>query len=137
MLETMLLCVALNVWNEARGEEYNGQLAVAEVVMRRVLDPRWPSNACEVVYQPWQFEWTAKYDGLSDTPVPSSSSPSWRKAIKAAKEVENDWPYTGSKVTSCADHFYNPSIVTPYWDVPESMQHDVTVGLHKFTCSAW
>lgn len=131
MMETMLLCIALNVWFEARGEVYDGQLAVAEVTRRRVEDSRFPDNACDVVYQPRQFEWTAKYGSPQDTPVPSPSLPSWQRAVKAAKESEE------SQVTSCADHFYNPRFVTPEWDRPPQSVIDRTVGGHKFVCVTW
>ena len=52
---TTLSCIAMAVYFEARGESTVGQRAVAEVIMNRVSDPRWPSSACEVVKQSRQF----------------------------------------------------------------------------------
>lgn len=52
---TTLSCIAMAVYFEARGESTVGQRAVAEVIMNRVSDPRWPSSACEVVKQSSQF----------------------------------------------------------------------------------
>ena len=52
---TTLSCIAMAVYFEARGESTMGQRAVAEVIMNRVADPRWPSSACEVVKQSRQF----------------------------------------------------------------------------------
>ena len=39
------------VSSEARGESYEGQVAVAAVVINRVLDSRFPNNIKDVIYQ--------------------------------------------------------------------------------------
>lgn len=39
------------VWLEARGEPFEGQVAVAEVVLNRILSPSFPDTIEEVVYQ--------------------------------------------------------------------------------------
>lgn len=54
-LDTELDCVATAVYFEARGEPFEGQLAVAEVVLNRANSGRYPSSYCAVVKQPWQF----------------------------------------------------------------------------------
>src|SRR5579871_5378305 len=46
-----LVCLALNDYYEARSEEIAGRLAVARVVLNRAMDPRFPSNICDVVKQ--------------------------------------------------------------------------------------
>lgn len=45
------------VWLEARGEPFEGQVAVVEVVLNRILSPAFPDTVDEVVYQrdPVQF----------------------------------------------------------------------------------
>jgi spore germination cell wall hydrolase CwlJ-like protein len=52
---TTLSCIAVAVYFEARGESMLGQRAVAEVILNRVADPRWPETACEVIKQKNQF----------------------------------------------------------------------------------
>jgi spore germination cell wall hydrolase CwlJ-like protein len=52
---TTLTCMAIAVYYEARGEPTDGQLTVAEVIMNRATDPRWPDTPCEVVRQTDQF----------------------------------------------------------------------------------
>lgn len=52
------LCLALNIFHEARGESMTGQWAVANVTMNRVKSKKWPNTVCGVVYQPSQFSWT-------------------------------------------------------------------------------
>ena len=44
MLAEALVCLALNVYFEARNQAVEGQIAVSEVVMNRVEDSRFPDN---------------------------------------------------------------------------------------------
>ena len=72
MLSAAVICLALNIYHEARGEPIEGQRAVASVTLNRTLDPRWPSTVCGVVYDPQQFSWTS-HPRLSLNPKPSLS----------------------------------------------------------------
>jgi N-acetylmuramoyl-L-alanine amidase len=60
-----LWCLSTNVYHEARGESYEEQIAVSQVVLNRVADARWPDNTCDVVTQKNQFSWY--WDTLPDT----------------------------------------------------------------------
>ena len=73
MIIESLLCIALNIYFEARSEDLQGKVAVGSVVMNRIAHERFPDTACEVVYQGGdkvrhrcQFSWFC--DGLSDNP---------------------------------------------------------------------
>ena len=56
-----VLCVAENIYFEARAESYSGKAAVANVTRNRVLDNRWPDTYCEVVQQgPKRESWKTK-----------------------------------------------------------------------------
>jgi N-acetylmuramoyl-L-alanine amidase len=57
MLEAALICLALNVYFEARGEVLPGQYAVAHVTMNRAGGN--PRKVCAEVAKPAQFSWTA------------------------------------------------------------------------------
>lgn len=57
ILNTALLCMALNVYHESRGESIAGQIAVAQVTMNRAGQER---NVCNVALEPNQFSWTRK-----------------------------------------------------------------------------
>lgn len=48
-------CLAETIYHEARGESFDGQLAVAETVMNRVRAPGFPRTICGVVGQKGQF----------------------------------------------------------------------------------
>lgn len=57
MLES-IMCLAMAVYFEARGEPMVGQVAVAQVVMARVDDHRYPNTVCEVVKQGHYYTWS-------------------------------------------------------------------------------
>ena len=52
-----ILCLALNVYHEAKNQPFIGQVAVAQVVMNRVYDERYPDTICEVVEQGPTYSW--------------------------------------------------------------------------------
>src|SRR6185295_3094726 len=62
-------CLAAALYYEARGEGLRGQMAVAEVVVRRAHTPGYPRSVCGVVYQgnpggatSCQFSWACNGD---------------------------------------------------------------------------
>jgi spore germination cell wall hydrolase CwlJ-like protein len=55
-MEKELLCLALNIFYEARGEPEAGMIAVAQVSINRVNDDRFPNTICDVVKQRTVFE---------------------------------------------------------------------------------
>lgn len=63
-----LYCLAQNVYFEAKSEPLAGQYAVADVVLNRVKDTRYPSTICEVVKEgPIKESWkTRQHADLSD-----------------------------------------------------------------------
>ena len=54
---TALACLATAIYFEARGEPMVGQVAVAQVIMSRVNDERFPDNVCDVVKQGYYYSW--------------------------------------------------------------------------------
>ena len=54
---TALSCLAMAIYFEARGEPMVGQVAVAQVVMTRVEDERFPNTVCDVVKQGQYYKW--------------------------------------------------------------------------------
>ena len=53
-------CLSQAVYHEARGESLEGMKAVAQVVFNRTTNRKFPKTICEVVYQPFQFQWVGK-----------------------------------------------------------------------------
>mgnify|MGYP006248417115 FL=1 len=120
ILETALMCMAANVYHEAKNQSMLGQFAVAQVVMNRVEDHRYPNTICEVVKQgltykngkvvlgKCQFSWYC--DGKSDEP--NRNSKAWGKAIRHASIVMGE--SINLDVTDGATH-YHASYVRPAW----------------------
>ena len=57
ILESALLCLAINIYHEARGEMIPGQYGVANVTMNRAKND---DDICQVVTKKRQFSWTTK-----------------------------------------------------------------------------
>ena len=108
--EAALLCLALNVYHEARGDSPEAQVNTAQVVLNRVESARFPSTICGVVKQRnsrgCQFSWWC--DGRSDRPREKGA---WKRAkAVAARALE------GLEVdaTGGATHYHSHA-VSPYW----------------------
>ena len=52
-----LFCLAMAIYFEARGEPMVGQVAVAQVVINRVTDYRYPDDVCAVVKEGYYYSW--------------------------------------------------------------------------------
>ena len=103
---------------EARGEPYNGQVAVGAVILNRIKHPSFPNSLSEVIYQPWAF--TCINDGQFDQPVAES-------AYRAAQDALNGWdPSYG------AIYYFNPNTATSAWIWSRPLI--VQIGKHRF-CS--
>ena len=60
ILETAFMCMALNIYHEAKNQSMLGQIAVGQVVMNRVADSRFPDNVCDVVTEAVTYKNTDK-----------------------------------------------------------------------------
>ena len=121
LIETALMCLALNTYHEAKNQSMIGQVATAQVVMNRVADSRYPNTVCEVVKQgpkykgsdvpvrhKCQFSWFC--DGKSDEPKKDSKE--WRMGQEYARIVLSGRIVLD--VTEGATH-YHATYVKPSW----------------------
>ncbi len=121
MIAEGLLCLALNVYHEAKNQSLIGQIAVAQVVLNRVHDDRYPNTICEVVKQGETYSWKPDYpvkfrcqftwwcDGKKDEP--DKDSLAWETALTVAHGV-----YYGNvyDLVQGATH-YHADYVQPSW----------------------
>ena len=49
--DRQLDCLAKNIYHEAKGEPFEGKVAVAQVTINRAASGQFPSDICKVVYQ--------------------------------------------------------------------------------------
>jgi N-acetylmuramoyl-L-alanine amidase len=119
------LCMALNIYHEARSESLSGQQAVAHVTLNRVESPKYPDTVCEVVYQRKQFSWTWTLD--NHTPHETRA---WNRALSVATAVlaDRDGPH-GEDITGNAV-MYHADYVSPYWI--DSYDMTIKIGTHIF-----
>lgn len=103
---------------EAEGEPYAGKVAVATVVLNRVLDERFPNTVEGVIYQSGQF-----------TPV--SNGRIYRPSTQEDREAVNEAVhFVNSGQTDGSLFFYNYHIVNNSWF--ESRQTVKFIGNHVF-----
>jgi len=121
IISTALACMALNVYFEARDQPIAGQVAVAQVTMNRVADPRYPDTVCEVVYDHKQFSWY--WDGKSDRPREEEA---WEQAQLIASAVMAG---SGHSELQGVTH-YHAIWVNPYWN--KKMTLVAMIGSHVF-----
>lgn len=104
------------VYAESRGEPYQGQVAVAAVILNRVKDSRFPNTVSGVVYQ------SGAFTCVSDGQINLSPNDT---AKKAAQDAMNGWdPSLG------AVYYFNPNTASNKWIWSRPMT--VTIGKHRF-----
>ncbi len=114
--EEQLLARAIN--GEARGESYEGQVAVGAVILNRVRDPNFPNTIAGVIYQPGAF--TAVSDGQINVPIDSGST-----VVKAARDALNGWDPTDGCI-----YYWNPATATSSWIWSRKIV--TKIGKHNF-----
>jgi len=127
-------CMALNVYYEARGSNLADRAAVADVVLNRVNDSRYPDTVCGVVKQglqnadgsmrrnKCQFSWYC--DGKHDRPLDEDR---WVEAQSIAWNMVEENKYRG--ITEGATH-YHATYVNPRW--ASTLQLVGRIGAHIF-----
>lgn len=108
--------LARAVYSEARGESFQGQVAIAAVILNRIDNPDFPDSISAVIFEPWAF--TAIHDGqFWLTPD--------QTAYEAAREA-----LAGNDPTGGAIYYYNPQTATNQWI--RSRKIVTKIGKHVF-----
>tara|TARA_A100001388_G_scaffold277007_1_gene266451 strand:+ start:4334 stop:4843 length:510 start_codon:yes stop_codon:yes gene_type:complete len=136
-----LLCIAQNIYWEARNQPFRGMVAVGQVTMNRVKDKRFPDTPCEVVEQgptkpSWkdpsieypvrhrcQFSWYC--DGKSDE-IPKIDADLWNYVLAMSTKIASGY---WADITHGATH-YHADYVTPGW--AKSKHKTAKIGDHIF-----
>jgi spore germination cell wall hydrolase CwlJ-like protein len=121
------VCLATTVYLEARSESKVGQMAVAEVAMRRRESGRWGRPVCDVVRSPGQFATTTT---RSDYPI--ANPVAWKTAVEIAGRSLAIWSQPRNQrkfVVPNADHFVLADSVSPNWIKGPPL---ATIGAHNF-----
>ena len=125
--ERAQLCLAQAVYYEARGEDEAGQQAVAQVVLNRLADPKYPKSVCGVVYQGSDLktgcQFTFTCDGSLSHPLITRS---WLQAEAVAQHALKGRVFAE---VGGATH-YHADRVSPYWKA--SLTKLTQIGRHIF-----
>lgn len=114
--DLQLMARAIN--GEARGEPYEGQVAVGAVILNRVKNSSFPNTIAGVIYQPGAF--TAVSDGQINVPIAENST-----VVKAAQDALNGWDPTGGAI-----YYFNPNTATNKWIWSRPLIKQI--GKHRF-----
>ena len=114
--DVQLLARAIN--GEARGEPYEGQVAVGAVILNRVKDSKFPNTIAGVIYQSGAF--TAVADGQINVPIEEGAT-----VVKAARDALNGWDPTDGAI-----YYFNPATATNKWIWSRPLIK--TIGKHRF-----
>lgn len=99
--EEEIQIMANAVYGESRGEPYEGQVAVAAVILNRLESPDFPDSISGIIFQPRAF--TAVADGQI-----------WLTPNERAKEAVLD-AINGWDPTENALYYFNPKTATSAW----------------------
>jgi len=121
-------CLATAIYFEARGESEAGQKAVAQVVLNRVLDYRYPDSVCGVVFQNQTWRNRCQFSFACDgRPERINDKGSWSTAVRIAEEaLDGDYFLEG---VGEATH-YHATYVRPRWS--RYLNKMEKVGTHIF-----
>ena len=93
--------LARAISGEARGEPYEGQVAVGAVILNRVNHSEFPNTIAGVIYQ------SGAFDSVDDGQINMEPTTT---AIKAARDALNGWDPSGGCI-----YFFNPATSTSKW----------------------
>lgn len=134
------VCLAKNIYFEARNESLVGQVAVAQVVMNRVQSPKYPNDVCSVIKQGILSQWHLKKTG-KEVPVRNKCQFSWYCDGKSDEATnQHAWLQSVTLASAVLDNIY-PDITegalwyhahysSPYWK--SSVKYVTQIDSHIF-----
>lgn len=121
-------CLATAIYFEARGENYRGQVAVAQVVRNRVKHRAYPNSICSVVFQNQSWKNRCQFSFACDgIPERIKEKKAWKQAEEIATKVINGDIYLAEVAN--ATH-YHANYVRPKW--APKLRKLTKIGVHIF-----
>ena len=122
-----LQCLSMAVYYEAASESYDGQRAVAQVVLNRVAHPAYPASVCGVVFQGSERTTGCQFTFTCDgSLVRQPARASWATAQSVALSALSGEVFAP---VGTATH-YHTHAVNPYW--APSLDLIGSIGTHRF-----
>ena len=114
-----ILCLSAIMFGEARGENDIGKVAVAFTAINRKADPSYPKDICQVMKQPYQYEFLSKYG------MPSKQEIAYLMPLaEAILQGKINDPTRGAKF------FHTKQIAKPIWAKQKEIK--IALGNHIF-----
>lgn len=114
-VDRTLDCLAMNIYKEAGRESFEGKVAVAQVTLNRVDNPKFPKDICNVVHQKnvimekvvCQFSW---YCDGHEKAKPNNND--YKESYQVAKKVLLE----GFRIDGLKDALYYHAVyINPAW----------------------
>ena len=135
MMLSTITCLAVAIYFEARSEPIAGQLAVAQVVLNRVANERYPDTVCDVITEgptypsghpirdkcQFSFWCDGKPEDIHDYEA-------WQTALRVAT-IATETTALPIDISEGA-MFYHATSVSPSWR--HTMQMTARIGQHIF-----
>jgi spore germination cell wall hydrolase CwlJ-like protein len=113
-----VVCLAENIYHEARGEPFHGQLAVAQVTINRFQTGKHGKTICATVHERKQFSWTITKPKIRD-------KKRWQNSVTVAQFM-----LSGSTLVNFPAQYYHNQTVSPVWGRNKSVLK--IIGNHIF-----
>lgn len=113
-------CLAQNIYHEARGESFEGQMAVAQVTVNRVKSGKFQPTVCGVVHAHRQFSWTL------DKRKKIKDSKAWQASLTIARAVLKQ----GMGLPNFEALYFHTHQVRPRWNREKRVV--AVIGNHIF-----
>ncbi|MDD3653380.1 MAG: cell wall hydrolase [Desulfotomaculaceae bacterium] len=119
-----IMLMARLIHAEARGESFEGQVAVGAVILNRLANPHFPKTIREVIYQ--KNDRVYQFSPVGDGSIKLEPN---EKAVQAAVQALH-----GKDPTGGALFFYNPDISSDKWI--RTLPVITKIGNHVFATSS-
>ena len=121
MINESILCLAIAIFHESRGESKKAQYAVAEVIHNRTKHPDYPNDYCAVIKQKSQFSFVKNHKSMNP---PKYELESWKESIAVARDFERK----RTSYTKGATYFNHVKLGVRY----KTKVKSVRIGQHVF-----
>lgn len=122
-----LVCLAKNIYYEARGEIELGMQAVAHVTLNRAA--KYGKTVCEVVYTKYAFSWTQS-SSRRERELPSGASRAQAEILSRRVLALREYLGDAAPDPTRGSLFFHEASILPYW--AETKKRVRKIGNHIF-----
>jgi spore germination cell wall hydrolase CwlJ-like protein len=127
--DRQLKCLAQNIYYEAKGEPFEGKVAVAQVTLNRARSGQFPNDICQVVFQKTKFaeKVVCQFSWYCEQPTRARpiNPEAFEESYAVAKRVLLEGFYLEGLKTAL---YFHADYVNPRW----GKEKVATIGRHIF-----